>query len=146
MKEHYIQVGLVTFDPTTAKSQTYLARLFMDTNNLLSADFDPVVDSGNDSPGTIGVYGEGEYLQTQVLNGPDRSLLSREANQFLSVKGTVGARTSVTAYAIAKKLIQAVSRSMTDNHLARVTVGGPTRAVLVGPSGVQTLQDDASGP
>lgn len=133
-------IGLVTFRREISKTIIYTGRIGTDAADNVTVDIFPFreVDDGNAF--YAGVYGESGYAMTRVLSGAGRALLSPETRRLLNARGvTVGALKGSTAYAAAKDIIETVGRSMVDDQKVPVTVGGPTRGVLVGPYGVSVL-------
>jgi hypothetical protein len=144
LRNRHIVVGLVTFAPAEGKTSTHVARLDLDASGKLTVDYVPVAESAGGSARRLGVYGDGDYALAHVLRGAGRARLSRDTLRFLNVRTTVGEIRSPAAYAAAKDIIEAVGRRMADDRPARATVGGPTRGVLVGPSGTRVLGDAAA--
>jgi hypothetical protein len=83
----------------------------------------------------MGLFGEGDYARDQVLKGAGRDLLSKDTIHFLETNLTVGGLSAPAALSVGRDIVRAVGRRMVDVPVSGVGVGvgGPVKAVLVGP-------------
>lgn len=132
-------VGLVTFRRETAQTTIYTGRLGTDAEDNLNVDILPSQEIDSGSALHVRVYGEAGYAMAHVLTGAGRARLSPSTLRLLNVRTTVGQINAPAASAAARDIVQTVGRTMAEDRTVPVTVGGPTRSVLVGPYDVRVL-------
>jgi hypothetical protein len=141
LKNQVTQIGVVTFRRGTSKTTVYTARLDMDAAGNLTVGILPVAETEGRVAVRTWLYGESGFAIAHVLRGAGRAGLSQDTRQFLNRRATVEEVDSHTAYAAAKDIIETVGRRMAEDQPDHVTVGGPTRGILVGAYGASVLDD-----
>lgn len=141
LKNQVTVIGVVTYRRGSSKTTIYTARLDMDGAGNLTVKILPVAESAGDVAVRMWVYGESGFAMAHVLRGAGRARLSPDTLRFLNVRAIANDIDGQTAYAAAKDIIETVGRRMAEDQPGRVTVGGPTRGILVGPYGASILDD-----
>jgi hypothetical protein len=134
-------IGVVTFRRGTSTTTIYTARLDMDSAGNLAVQILPVAECDGRVAMRTWLYGESGFALAHVLRGAGRAGLSQDTLQFLNRRVVVEEVNGHAAYAAAKDIIETVGRRMAEDQPDHVTVGGPTRGILVGAYGASDLDD-----